>query len=63
MITNLPLVDAPSVWLLLVPVLLIAGALGAWVARLEVAYEAAHRFPPLARQPEATPAVHPAAAA
>jgi hypothetical protein len=52
MVTNLPLVDAQSLWLILGPTVAAAAALGAWVARLEAAYDAAGQSAPAVREPE-----------
>jgi len=52
MVTNLPLVDAQSLWLILGPAVAAAAALGAWVARLEAAHTAAGHPEAVGREPE-----------
>lgn len=52
MVTNLPLVDAQSLWLILGSTAAAAAALGAWVARLEAAYSAARESAPVVREEE-----------
>jgi hypothetical protein len=55
MVTNLPLVDAQGLWLILGCIVAAAAALGAWVARLEAAYITARQPASVAgRQESAT---------
>jgi hypothetical protein len=50
MVTNLPLVDAQGLWLIMGSIVATAAALGAWVARLEAAYITARQLAPVAGQ-------------
>jgi hypothetical protein len=53
MVTNLPLVDAQGLWLILGSTVAAAAAMGAWVARLEAAYILSRQSAPVAGEQEA----------
>lgn len=63
MVTNLPLVDAPNLSLILGPTVAVAAALGAWVSRLEAAFVAARHLAPVDGEAEVIGELPSAAAA